>query len=91
MDRRSFLTAAGGALTAAVVPARALAQALPLGPLAATRYPDPRIEAVDPRFRARIGNAAIERIPTGYGCSSAVTFVRQASFTLIFFAGFFVL
>ena len=52
MDRRSFLMAAGGAGAAALLPASAGAQELPLGPLAGTRYPDPRIEALDPRFRA---------------------------------------
>jgi len=40
--------------------------ALPLGPLPATRYPDPRIESFDPRFTARQGNAGIERIATGF-------------------------
>jgi len=38
---------------------------LPLGPLDATRYPDPRIEALDSRF-PRQGNAGIERIATGF-------------------------
>ena len=65
MERRSFLKGAGGAVAAALLPARAFAQELPLGPLAGTRYPDPRVQALDPRFRARIGNAAIERIATG--------------------------
>jgi gluconolactonase len=39
---------------------------LPLGHLPATRYPDPRIEALDPRFTAKQGNAGIERIATGF-------------------------
>jgi gluconolactonase len=39
---------------------------LPLGHLPATRYPDPRVEALDPRFTARQGNAGIERIATGF-------------------------
>ena len=39
---------------------------LPLGPLQETRYPDPRIEALDPRFTGRQGNAGIERIATGF-------------------------
>jgi gluconolactonase len=38
---------------------------LPLGNLPGTRYPDPRIEALDKRFTAKQGNAAIERIATG--------------------------
>jgi len=39
---------------------------LPLGHLPDTRYPDPRIESLDKRFRHKIGNAAIERIATGF-------------------------
>lgn len=39
---------------------------LPLGNLPDTRYPDPRIEALDPRFVYKQGNAAIERIATGF-------------------------
>jgi len=40
--------------------------ALPLGNLPDTRYPDPRIEPLDRRFIYRQGNAAIERIATGF-------------------------
>ena len=39
---------------------------LPLGHLPGTRYPDPRIIALDKRFTARVGNAAVERIATGF-------------------------
>ncbi len=39
---------------------------LPLGNLPDTRYPDPRIEVLDKRFKHKIGNAAIERIATGF-------------------------
>jgi gluconolactonase len=39
---------------------------LPLGVLQDTRYPDPRVESLDPRFKARQGNAGIERIATGF-------------------------
>ncbi len=39
---------------------------LALGHLDGTRYPDPRIESLDRRFAARQGNAAIERIATGF-------------------------
>lgn len=39
---------------------------LPLGPLSETRYPESRVEALDPRFTARQGNAGIERIATGF-------------------------
>jgi len=82
MERRSFLKGVGGAVAAALLPARARAQALPLGPLAGTRYPDPRIEAVDPKFRARIGNAAIERIATGYRWAEGPVYVRDGGYLL---------
>ena len=81
MDRRSFLTAAGGAAAAALLPASAGAQELPLGPLAGTRYPDPRIESLDRRFRA-IGNAGIERIATGYRWAEGPVYVRDGGYLL---------
>ena len=40
-------------------------KSLPLGLLENTRYPDPRIEVLDPRFPKQ-GNAGIERIATGF-------------------------
>ncbi len=40
--------------------------ALPLGHLPDTRYPSPAVESLDKRFTARQGNAAIERIATGF-------------------------
>lgn len=39
---------------------------LPIGNLPDTRYPDPRIEKLDARFTHKVGNAAIERIATGF-------------------------
>lgn len=81
MDRRSFLTAAGGAVAAAALPASTHAQELPLGPLAGTRYPDPRIESLDRRFRG-IGNAAIERIATGYRWAEGPVYVRDGGYLL---------
>ena len=66
MDRRTLLKGAAGiTATALLAPKLAKADELPLGPLPGTRYPDPRIEALDPRFR-KIGNAAIERVATGF-------------------------
>jgi len=82
MDRRSFLTAAGGAVASALLPSGARAQELPLGPLPGTRYPDPRVEVLDPRFRYRIGNAAIERIATGYRWAEGPVYFRDGGFLL---------
>ena len=60
MKRRSFLTGAGMVAISA-----ARADELPLGVLPGWRYPDPRVETLDKRFGAKIGNAAIEPIMTG--------------------------
>jgi gluconolactonase len=81
MERRSFLTMAGGAMAAALLPAPARAQELPLGPLSGTRYPDPRIEALDRRFRG-IGNAAIERVATGYRWAEGPVYFRDGGYLL---------
>lgn len=62
MRRRDVL---GGAALVAVTGAVARADTLPLGVLGGWRYPDPRVEVLDKRFTAKIGNAAIERIVTG--------------------------
>jgi gluconolactonase len=63
MKRRTFLT--GGAAVAVTAGTAARADDFALGLLPGTRYPDPRIEALDKRFTAKIGNAGIERIMTG--------------------------
>ena len=57
MQRRTFLA---GMTTAAAATAfgPANADVLPLGDLPNWRYPDPRVEVLDKRFKARIGNAA---------------------------------
>ena len=81
MERRSFLKAAGAAAAAALLPAVPRAQELPLGPLSGTRYPDPRIESLDRRFRG-IGNAAIERIATGYRWAEGPVYVRDGGYLL---------
>ena len=81
MERRSFLKAAGVAAAAALLPAVPRAQELPLGPLSGTRYPDPRIESLDRRFKG-IGNAAIERIATGYRWAEGPVYVRDGGYLL---------
>src|SRR5712672_2451596 len=61
MERRTFLAAAGVAAASVMIGSKAQADDLALGPLPGTRYPDPRVEAIDKRFHAKIGNAAIEQ------------------------------
>src|SRR5438552_5730057 len=81
MDRRAFLTAAAGAAATTVAPQFAKADELPLGPLPGTRYPDPRIESLDPRFR-KIGNAAIERVATGFRWCEGPVYFRDGGYLL---------
>jgi len=82
MNRRTFLTGSAGFLAAAAAaPRLRAAQDLPLGPLAGTRYPDPRIESLDPRFR-KIGNAGIERVATGFRWCEGPVYVRDGGYLL---------
>lgn len=53
---------------------------LPLGNLPDTRYPDPRIEALDTRFKHKIGNAAIERIATGFRWAEGPVYFRDGGY-----------
>jgi gluconolactonase len=53
---------------------------LPLGNLPDTRYPDPRIEALDKRFKHKIGNAAIERIATGFRWAEGPVYFRDGGY-----------
>jgi gluconolactonase len=53
---------------------------LPLGNLPDTRYPDPRIERLDPRFVYRQGNAAIERIAAGFRWAEGPVYFRDGGF-----------
>ena len=55
---------------------------LPLGVLPDTRYPDPRIERLDPRFIYQQGNAAIERIATGFRWAEGPAYFRDGGFLL---------
>jgi gluconolactonase len=52
---------------------------LPLGHLPGTRYPDPRIEKLDKRFPKQ-GNAAIERIATGFRWAEGPVYFRDGGF-----------
>jgi len=83
MQRRTFLASAAGAVAAAgIAPKPAGADELPLGPLPGTRYPDPRVEAVDPRFKYKIGNGFIERIATGCRWAEGPVYVRDGGYLL---------
>ena len=81
MDRRSFVSGAG-ALASALVSTAAFADGLPLGDLPGTRYPDPRVESLDKRFAAKVGNAAIERIATGFRWAEGPVFFRDGGYLL---------
>ena len=55
---------------------------LPLGNLPDTRYPDPRIERLDPRFVYKQGNAAIERIATGFRWAEGPVYFRDGGYLI---------
>ena len=81
MKRRALLTAAA-ATAAAFAAKRAAADVLPLGDLPGTRYPDPRVEVLDKRFKYKIGNGAIERIATGFRWAEGPVYVRDGGYLL---------
>src|SRR5712672_4325462 len=76
MERRDFLKSAAVA-AAALTAGPAIADELPLGDLPNTRYPDPRVEALDKRFKYKVGNAAIERIATGFRWAEGPVYIRD--------------
>ncbi len=80
MDRRRFLNGVLAAGAAAAAPRLAQADELPLGPLPGTRYPDPRVEALDRRFKYKIGNAYIERVATGMRWSEGPVYFRDGGY-----------
>src|SRR5258707_13714205 len=65
MQRRAFLAGAAAAATLAAVKPT-VADELSLGNLPNWRYPDDRVEVLDKRFKYKVGNAAIERVATGF-------------------------
>src|SRR5262249_10894602 len=86
MQRRAFLAGtAAAAATGAAGPAAlrpASAAVLPLGDLHNWRYPDPRVEALDNRFKAKVGNAAIERVATGFRWAEGPVYFRDGGYLL---------
>ena len=81
MQRRTFLAGTAVAATAAALKS-ANADTLPLGDLPNWRYPDPRVEVLDKRFKARVGNAAIERVATGFRWAEGPVYVRDGGYLL---------
>src|SRR2546423_1728481 len=82
MHRRTFLTGIAAATVSTTIPGLASADELPLGPLPGTRYPDPRVEVLDRRFKYKIGNAYIERIATGMRWSEGPVYVRDGGYLI---------
>ena len=58
-----------------------LTDRLPLGHLEGTRYPDPRVESFDKRFPKQ-GNAAIERIATGFRWAEGPVYFGDGGYLL---------
>src|SRR5450759_3415546 len=79
MERRTFLAGTAGlAVAAAGLGIKsAAADTLPLGDLPNWRYPDPRVEALDKRFKYKVGNGAIERIATGFRWAEGPAYIRD--------------
>jgi Gluconolactonase len=66
MDRRSFLTLSTAAISGAALVPRISGAGEEFGTPPITRYPDPSVAVIDPRFaKYKIGNAAIQRLWTG--------------------------
>jgi gluconolactonase len=81
MQRRDFLSSmAAVAAAASITPAAA--ETLPLGDLTNWRYPDPRVEVVDKKFKYKVGNAAIERIATGFRWAEGPVYFRDGGYLL---------
>jgi len=76
MERRTFLAGAAAA-TVGLTIKTAEADTLPLGDLPNWRYPDPRVEVLDKRFTAKVGNAAIERIAIGFRWAEGPVYIRD--------------
>jgi gluconolactonase len=55
---------------------------LPLGHLPGTRYPDVRVQSLDKRFTARVGNAAVERIATGFRWAEGPVYFADGGYLL---------
>ena len=57
-------------------------EALPLGPLSGSRYPDPHIEALDKRFRGSAGPGAVERVATGFRWAEGPAYFRAGRYLI---------
>jgi gluconolactonase len=79
MQRRMFLATAAAATATAIAPAAA-DPPLPLGNLPDTRYPDPRVEAIDKRFKYKVGGTAIERIASGHRFTEGPVYFRDGHY-----------
>ena len=77
MERRTFLAGAALAATSMAGVKPTQADTLPLGDLPNWRYPDPRVEVLDKRFKYKVGNAAIERIATGFRWAEGPVYIRD--------------
>ena len=82
MQRREFMTVAAATAVSAAMIRPASAEPLPLGNLSEWRYPDPRVEALDKRFKYKVGNAAIERIATGFRWAEGPVYFRDGGYLL---------
>jgi gluconolactonase len=57
-------------------------EALPLGPLPGSRYPDPHIEALEKRFKGSPGTGAVERVATGFRWAEGPAYFRAGRYLI---------
>jgi gluconolactonase len=60
----------------------ASSEKLPLGPLPNSRYPDPRIETLDKRFKGSVGTGTVERIASGFRFAEGPAYFRAGGYLL---------
>jgi gluconolactonase len=58
------------------------AEALPLGPLPDSRYPDSHIESLDKRFKGSVATGAVERVATGFRWAEGPVYFRAGRYLL---------
>src|SRR5919106_2006851 len=81
MSQRTFSTATASAHAPSATPSAGYpAERWPLSPV---RYPDPAIQVLDPRFaKYRLGNAAVERLATGFRWAEGPVWFGDGRFLL---------
>ena len=79
IERRTFVAAA--AATGSALAIKSIeADQRPLGDFPNWRYPDPRVEALDKKFKCKVGNTAIEWTATGPRWAEGSVYFRDGGY-----------